>query len=527
MLTLAASNGYTGTTYVNAGTLAIGNGTTGEGLASAAIVNNAALQFNHTDALTIASAISGTGSVTKNGAGTLTLTGSNNYTGATTINAGFVNLGSTSALAGGGNITFQGGTLEYSATGAAVVASPVVNSGASAMNFDIASGTLQMSGNLASSNTGGLLVYGSGMLVLSNSNGYSGTTTIGTAQGPATVRVTASGAFGTSSVAFDGTGNGSTALLQLANTITLNNPISFAGRNSGTPAIENLSGNNTLSGGLTLQVGGTYFIQSDAGLLTISGGTSITSNAGGVRNVNLQGNGNGLISGAVLNGNATSISLTKLGTGAWALSNTANSYTGGTTINAGILEFTKVLAMPATGIVAVASSATLAVNAGGPGEFTSATSGSGSIGGLLAGVGGQGGPVNWSNGAILGIDATNAAGGLTYSGNIPDTAGGVLGLTELGTGVLTLTGTNTYSGGTTVTNGTLVLDGAGSLLAGSSLVIGNPTGATASPLVFGSPAPLATPSLAPVPEPGTLGLLAVVFAGVAAAAYRRRQCTKA
>ena len=334
------------------------------------------------------------------------------------------------------------------------------------------------------------------------------------------MRATASGAFGTGTITYDGQGNASTALLQVANNITLNNPISLVGRNSGTPAIENISGNYALSGGITLQSGGTYFIQSDGGQLTISGGTSIISNASGTRNVNLQGNGSGLISGVITNGNAT-VSLTKLGSGTWTISNTANSYTGGTNVNAGLMEFTKVQTMPATGTVSVAGSAMLAINAGGTGEFTSATSGNGSIGGLLAGVGGQGGPVHWSAGAILGIDATNAPSGLTYSGNIANSTTGSLGLTELGSGTLTLAGSNTYTGGTDVAGGMLILNSAKSLEAGTSLIIGGASQQASSPAVFVEPA------AAPVPEPGTLALLAVdAAAAVLCNARRRRQISK-
>ena len=112
--------------------------------------------------------------------------------------------------------------------------------------------------------------------------------------------------------------------------------------------------------------------------------------------------------------------------------------------------------MPASGTVTVSGSATLAVAAGGAGQFTNATSGSGSIGGLLAGLGGQGASVIWNAGAILGIDTTNAAGGsLTYSGSIGDRANGPLGLTKLGGGMLVLSGSNTYSGPTMVNGGTL------------------------------------------------------------------------
>ena len=87
----------------------------------------------------------------------------------------------------------------------------------------------------------------------------------------------------------------------------------------------------------------------------------------------------------------------------------SNTYSGGTTINAGgTLQFAQTTAMPSSGVVAVNPGGTLAVNVGGAGEFTNATSGSGSIGGLVAGVGGQNGVVKWAAASVLGLDTTNA-----------------------------------------------------------------------------------------------------------------------
>jgi autotransporter-associated beta strand protein len=54
--------------------------------------------FNRSDASTYAGNISGTGSLTKLGAGTLTLTGSSSFTGNTTVAAGTLVLGSGNAL---------------------------------------------------------------------------------------------------------------------------------------------------------------------------------------------------------------------------------------------------------------------------------------------------------------------------------------------------------------------------------------------------------------------------------------------
>ena len=91
--TLTGANTYTGGTTISAGTLQIGNGAGTGTLGTGARSNNAALIFNRTGTLTVASAISGTGTVTKLGAGTTILTGANTYTGTTTISAGTLQIG--------------------------------------------------------------------------------------------------------------------------------------------------------------------------------------------------------------------------------------------------------------------------------------------------------------------------------------------------------------------------------------------------------------------------------------------------
>ena len=101
-LTLTGANTYTGGTTIAAGTLQIGNGGTTGSLVGD-IVDNGALIFNRSNAVTYDGTISGTGTLTKQGASTLTLTGNNIYTGGTTISAGTLiigNGGTTGSLVG-------------------------------------------------------------------------------------------------------------------------------------------------------------------------------------------------------------------------------------------------------------------------------------------------------------------------------------------------------------------------------------------------------------------------------------------
>lgn len=76
------SRGTYGTINLDAGgTLQIGVGSTGGVLGVSTLTNNGMLIFNRSDASTYSGIVSGTGAVTKHGAGTLTLTGTSSYTG--------------------------------------------------------------------------------------------------------------------------------------------------------------------------------------------------------------------------------------------------------------------------------------------------------------------------------------------------------------------------------------------------------------------------------------------------------------
>jgi autotransporter-associated beta strand protein len=150
---------YTGATTISAGTLSIGNGGT-TGSIAGAITNNAALVFNRSDGtvaspVTHAGAISGTGTVTKNGGGVLALTNSNTYGGGTTVSAGtlLANNSSGSATGSGGITVASGATL--GGTGAVsgavnVAAGGTLSPGASIESLETGTLTFSATASIAS-----------------------------------------------------------------------------------------------------------------------------------------------------------------------------------------------------------------------------------------------------------------------------------------------------------------------------------------------------------------------------------------
>jgi autotransporter-associated beta strand protein len=115
-LILTGANSYSGTTSISGGTLQIGNGSITGTLGGGAVTNDGSLVFNRSDDLSVSNAIAGTGSLTKQGAGTLTLGQYPTNTGGITVSGGKLTV---NAPWWGGWITndlhISNGTLEINA----------------------------------------------------------------------------------------------------------------------------------------------------------------------------------------------------------------------------------------------------------------------------------------------------------------------------------------------------------------------------------------------------------------------------
>ncbi len=221
---LAGSNSYTGGTAVNAGTLQVagtaslpgyatagkitvasggvlavsagGSGWTSANIASllssngSGFASGSALGIDTTPGnLSYASNIAGTMGLAKLGANTLTLAGSETYTGSTAVKAGTLQSTSTASLPGyasTGKITVaSGGVLAVSVAGSgwttANVGTLLSSNGSgfasgSALGIDTTAGNLSYTSNIAGSM--GLAKLGANTLTLAGSDTYTGPTTI-------------------------------------------------------------------------------------------------------------------------------------------------------------------------------------------------------------------------------------------------------------------------------------------------------------------------------------------------------------
>ena len=516
-LTLTGNNAYAGITAVSSGTLRVGNGGTSGSLGSGTVTNDATLDFNRSDDLTVANTITGTGVLTQSGGGSLTLTAANTYSGGTTLSSGTLRIGDggTTGSLGPGNVT-NNATLAFNRSDAVTVANPI-------------------------SGSGSIIQLGAGTLTLAGTNTYSAGTTLSSG----TLALGSAGALGTiGNLTF----NGGTLQFSVANTtdysarfsssanqayrldtngqiVTLSSALTSLGGSlvklgSGTLT---LTGTNTYSGGTTLSAGTLQLGSSGAlgtsGALTFNGGTlrysasnttdySARFSSAANQDYRLDTNGQSVTLASALA--SPGGSLTKLGSGTAILA-AANTYTGATTLSAGRLQIGNggTTGSLGTGSVSISAGATLAFNRSNTATVTNDISGAGILTQLGSGTLLLSGNSSFTGGTTLSggrlalgsAGALGSSGAITFNGgtlqfsaaNTTDystrfntsanqvyrldtngqsvtlasaltSSGGTL--TKLGSGTLTLTGANTYSGGTAVSAGTLQVGDGGSLGSG-------------------------------------------------------------
>jgi autotransporter-associated beta strand protein len=462
ILVLTASNSYTGGTLVSAGTLQIGNGGSGEGLASPAITNNAALVFDPGDNLTYAGMIGGRGSLAMVGSGMLILTGSSSYTGGTTVSGGTLGLsGNILPPLTAVNIV-SGADLYLGFNGIDVVGSVYLN------------GVLQDSGSFSAGNAPAFFSGSGALRVLASPRTWNVSTPY----------------FGDWSTASNWVGgfvpNGIGKIATFDNSVTsptaaiTNLPVTLGVLNIASSSRVDITGVD--QGTLTMQADPTDPRFAGAAQINISGGAldkfnlPLSFNSPTAINVAA---GSTLEIGNPVNLNGQTVTMTGGGT----LQLDVNfSVAGGTLeVNAGAV---------AIGAQAIVSPSLLDIT--GNAQVT----GAGTIQGALA------------------YDSSAAS---TFAGNIVGT-GSSLSL-NAGSGRLTLTGDDSYGGDTDVVSGTLVMASNSALPEGYGLTVGAAGTFIFDPSVA-EPSAMSPAAVASVPEPGTL---VVLIAGAALLAmYRAR-----
>lgn len=316
---LTGENTFTGGTSVLSGVLSIGNGGAGGSIVGdVAISTDAALAFYTTASRSIDGVLSGGGSL-EVVAGDFTLTAVNSYAGGTMISAGATlhvtqdaNLGAVS----GGVSWLTGGTF---AADASFASARSFTLGTDAANVvQVASGaTLTLSGNLAEGGQSTFTKAGSGTLILSGANSYSG----GTQITGGTLSVSGDGNLGAASggLAIDGATLAATASFTSARAVSLGasggaisaaagQTLTLSGAMSGTGALS-LTGAGTVALTGTSAISGATTVSS--GTLALFGGVLSTSSLTVASGATLTGYGTlssdvTIASGATLSGGVTS-----------------------------------------------------------------------------------------------------------------------------------------------------------------------------------------------------------------------------
>ncbi len=215
----------------------------------------------------VTSTISGSGGLTKAGAGTLQLDAANTYRGDTTVSGGTLKLNHNLALQNSAFNTSGGGTLDLTSVNAPTLGglkgggNLALSGNVTSLTLDVANGaTANYSGNLSGANAS-LTKTGRGLQVLGGTNTYAGPTTIN----EGILRLTGSIASGTTTVNAGGT------LEAIAGSLGGSLDVTSGGR----VMAWNIANPLTVSGDTLFQSGGIY--AASTGGVTITDGLQLDS----------------------------------------------------------------------------------------------------------------------------------------------------------------------------------------------------------------------------------------------------------
>lgn len=331
----------------------------------------------------IASSLTGAGGLYKTGAGTLVLSGTNSFTGGTSINGGTLTLNGGAALADSGTLDVgAGGALQLGAneTVGALSGAGIIGLNAYTLTTSASTNTT-VSGSITGS--GGLVKAGTGTLTLSGTGSYTGGTTItgGTLVAGSASALASSGAVSIGSgAAFQlntsltvGALSGAGNVVLGANTLTFGDAAdtTLSGSITGTgglvkagSGIATLSGATNLSGAVSVG-GGTLALAGTIGAATIAAGATLASTGalttGAIVNSGTIALGNSVLTagGNITGTGGITITIGSGGTG--YIVNTAN--TANYTPGAGTVTVT-----PTLSGVTIANGATVALIRGNAGS---------------------------------------------------------------------------------------------------------------------------------------------------------------